>query len=49
MLLLFIFHSVTPGYACQNAPATGAVAGYSEGFAGYKLLEESPECFFRDF
>ena len=49
MLLLFIFHSVTPGYVCQNAPATGAVAGYSEGFAGYKLLEKSPGCFFRDF
>ena len=26
---------------CQNAPATGAIAGYSEVFAGCKLLEKS--------
>ena len=25
---------------CQNAPATGAIAGYSEVFAGCKLLEK---------
>ena len=26
---------------CQNVPATGAIAGYSEVFAGCKLLEKS--------
>ena len=25
---------------CQNVPATGAIAGYSEVFAGCKLLEK---------
>ena len=25
---------------CQNAPATGAIAGYSEVFTGCKLLEK---------
>ena len=25
---------------CQNAPATGAIASYSEVFAGCKLLEK---------
>ena len=41
MLMVNIFHSVTTGLACENAPATGTIAGYSEGLTGYKLSEKS--------
>ena len=35
------YHEIrSPGQGCQNAPATGAITGYSEVFAGCKLLEK---------
>ena len=37
LLRTLIFTSLQ---GCQNAPATGAIAGYSEVFAGCKLLEK---------
>ena len=43
MSMVSWFHRI-PGVngfqGCQNAPATGAIASYSEVFAGCKLLEK---------